>query len=188
VALVGVPGPASAATNTPDYGSWVTGPDCGGIGDHWGINAVDWPLWTVGDYDGFIVYGNKLSSRCDLMTGYFYTTTQPSYDTFSWSYGKQSYGGGDGSVAGKTCYVWAYIPTSGAGAPHARYDVWGLQGLTQHWLFWPGRTIDQETTSGWIYLGEHAMGSNDTVVVTLGNHDSTPGQDVGAGAMAFHCF
>jgi hypothetical protein len=74
---------------------------------------------------------------------------------------------------------------STAFTPHARYDVWGFQGTNQNWRFWAG--LNQNNVSGWIYLGDHGMGSNNTILVTLNNHAPSAGWELGAGAMAFEC-
>jgi hypothetical protein len=92
-------------------------------------------------------------------------------------------------MAGKTCYVWVYILNGYATDVSARYDIWGYNSSTgnQQWLFWPGKNINQDALTGWVYLGQHTMGSNDTVELTLGNDDSKYNDMVGAGSAAFEC-
>lgn len=181
--------PAGAVTNIPDTGSIVTGPNCP-TGYWW--NGSIYPNPTGGDYQGFEVYGERISGNCDSQSDYVWTDQSVVDDTFMWSVGSAE---GDGSVAGKDCYIWLYIPSENAGAPSVRYDVWATDdyGLGEvdppsgwHWLFWPGHYIDQNTTSGWVYIGQHSVGNSPDIVVTMTNKD-TAGWEIGAGSVAFHC-
>lgn len=196
-AVILAAGPAvtanAAVTNTPSRGATVVGPGCLGNTKwnspdqhfYWGGEE---PIDGDGDYTGSEIFGFPFSEvgSCTSYSMVYTSTTGSSGNFFAWQFGQ---GAGDGSVAGHTCYVWAYITDGYASARAARYDVWGVNSSTgaEQWLFWPGYNVNQNNLTGWIYFGEHAMGSNDTVLVTLGNHDSMADTAVGAGAMAFEC-
>jgi hypothetical protein len=182
--------PAGAVTNVPDRDSTVAGPNCPGNNFFW--NGGIWPSYGGGNYTGYQVYNNRQAGWCDSTSEYVWTDQSYADDTFMWTTGSLS---GDGSVAGRDCYVWVYVPSEDAGAPHARYDVWATDdyGLSEvnppegwHWLFWPGHTIDQNSTSGWVYIGQAQMGDYPDIVVTMTNQD-TAGWEIGAGSVAFHC-
>jgi hypothetical protein len=179
-------GAANAVTNTPSKGSYVAGPGCDG-GSHFGWSGgPDWLYPNpVGDYTGSLVYGFPETGTCANQTYYAYTTQGPANYQFYWFYGVAN---GDLSVAGLTCYVWAYIPSMYAVAYDALYRVHGADsnGNIGSLLF--THTVNQNPISGWVYLGEHAMGGYDTVAVELNNQDAShPGRQIGVGAMAFEC-
>ena len=120
--------------------------------------------------------------------------TDQSQADITWIWGEGT-AFGDSSVAGDTCYVWAYIPSENAGAPNARYDIWAATNLEigevngpagWHWLFWSGRNINQESTTGWIYFGEASVGNYPNIAITLTN-EATANWDIAAGSVAIHC-
>ena len=184
--------PAGAVGNSPDKDSIVAGPNCDG-GARFSWSSSIYPNNTHGDYAGYNPYNvSQSGDLCNTTSEYVWTDQNNVDTTWLWYEGTAS---GDGSVAGRDCYVWLYIPTQDAGAPSARYDVWATDdyGLSEvnppagwHWLFWPGHNVDQNTTSGWIYIGQHTMGNYPDVVVTLTNKD-TANWKIGAGSVAFHC-
>ncbi|HEV2371226.1 MAG TPA: hypothetical protein VGS19_03570 [Streptosporangiaceae bacterium] len=184
-------GPAYAVTNTPYTGAFVTGPNCEGGSHFWWSSSI-LPIVTGGDYTGHEVYNMKETDLCNDTSEYVWTDPGGVDTTWVWVEGT---GVGDLSVAGLDCYVWVYIPSENAGAPSARYDIWATNdyGLSEvnppagwHWLFWPGHNIDQQTTTGWVFLGQHPVGNYTNIAVTLTNRD-TAGWEIGAGSVAFDC-
>lgn len=85
-----------------------------------------------------------------------------------------------------SCHLWAYIPSQFAGDRHARYDFWADDEIGHlRWLGWPGRAIDQQTTSGCVDLGVVNISTTGALTVTLSNKDSlTPGWYAGAGDLS----
>jgi lysophospholipase L1-like esterase len=177
--------PAFAVSNTPANGSIVVGPGCNAIEKSVGAQPS---YIAAGDYTGHTTYGDSSTPLCTDTTFYILDVSGSATSTFEWIWGSPTFTNIP-NLEGQNCGVWTYIPTTDAGDRHARYDIWGITPSgTRNWLFWPGKTIDQENTSGWIYLGSHAMGGNAQIEVTLGNSDPTsPGWYTGAGDMAFSC-
>lgn len=189
IAVVGLSAPAAlAASNTPPGGSHVPGPGCGTYqGTGFWVEGATPSLVNSGDYTGNVVYGNTSTPACVNTTAYILDVAGNATSTFVWEYGANQ--SSSVNVQGDNCSAWAYIPTVDAGDQHARYDMWGVTSTgVRHWLSWPGHTVDQETTSGWIYLGSAATGGYATFAVTLTNSDpASPGWYTGAGAMAISC-
>jgi hypothetical protein len=180
---------AHATSNTPATGSDVVGPGCGADGIGVFLASGTSPnTVNAGDYTDFTKFNVSSSPRCTNTTWYVLDKSGSATTTFEWWYGLDTFNRTP-NIAGDSCTMWAYIPTADAGDRDARYDVWGeTPSGTMQWLFWPGHTIDQENTSGWVLLGTHSMGPDATAEVTLNNSDNAnPGWYTGAGAMAFSC-
>jgi hypothetical protein len=90
---------------------------------------------------------------------------------------------------GQSCHLWAYVPSEFAGDRHARYDFWADdQSGHLTWMGWPGHTVDQDTTSGWVDLGGVNVSPGLALTVTLSNKDSvSPGWYAGAGDLSAAC-
>ena len=179
---------AAAVSNTPPSGSHVSGAGCGayqGAGA-WEEGAAP-SLVNSGGYTGNVLYGNTSTPKCNNATWYILDVAGTATATFAWEYGAVQ--SSSVNVAGDSCSAWAYIPTADAGDRDARYDFWGVTSTSvRHWLAWPGHTVDQQNTSGWVYLGAATTGGYATFAVTLSNSDpANPGWDTGAGAMAISC-
>jgi hypothetical protein len=172
-----------AHADTVDYGSSVANPlTCHGP-DTGGSASSGWLWSSSGGYNSNDVIGSSSSPTCS--GGFAYKLSVSGSNTFSvdWTYGTQYH-----SVAGKTCKYWAYIPSNHAGAPNAKYFVFAWSPTDpSHYMF--NTLVNQETTTGWKYLGSAVIPSGHYATdVRLDNSEpSSPGWDVAFDAVAFHC-
>ncbi len=188
MALVCMPYPAAA--QDPGTGpSYLFGPGC--TLDRWGTYTTSgiWHTIGYGDYtpDGGQPLSFNPTRYCTGAT--MWTTTAPTRTAeFRWSF----------KLARRysSCFIYAYIPTANAGHYHARYDFW----VDGRWVAWPGKTIDQEATSGLLGLTTNpntdaaapiTVRGGETLVVKLGNEDAQYAADgvryVGAGDLDLVC-
>jgi hypothetical protein len=175
---------SAATAATLPAGTPIIGPGCNG---QWNATHVDadysgtWPS-VGGDYVGTRTYQGGGATVCTGNTHYILDGTQNTA-VFRWHFEV------DVNLT-TSCHIWAYIPTQNAGDRHARYDFWQDGGLGDlHWLGWPGKTIDQENTSGWTDLGSVTVPLDTYMLtITLNNQDTQdPGWYAGAGDMAINC-
>lgn len=168
----------------PSAGAVVIGPGCTNTNQYNYGASGSWSNVGSGDYTGSGVYGQNSSRSCTGSTSY---TLDQSTQTaqFRWHL-KTFCATGCTSVP---CKIWVYIPTVDAGDWDARYDFWaddGYGNLT--WLAWPGGNVNQESNSGWAYLGQVTVGNTHILTISLSNQDAAkPGWYAGAGDVAVSC-
>ena len=167
---------AAAATNPTPAGTpsgLIEGPGCTQTSGWYG-SGTSYSL-SGGDYSG----SDHLSGSCNNTTWWTWTNSSPTV-TYEWD--------DDNTIAYKSCTIYAYIPTTHAGAPNVRYDIWGADSqYNLHWIGWPGYTWNQQNLPGWYKLyGPVSLGNFWGLSVTMTNQ-ATPGWEIGAGDIGFTC-
>lgn len=192
IGMASAPDAAAATVGqsaTPPNGYFVAGPGCPNNDAVSTGASGTWTRVSGGDYSGNVVYGTPNDpsyGTCTNTTAYTLTTSSQTaqfrwhfYNVYSGYYNHAS-----------VCSVYAYMPTVDAGDHNARYDFWADDNNGHVvWEAWPGKTFNQETMSGWYYIGAaNVPGGYPTFTVSLSNADSAyPGWDAGAGAIAVNC-
>ncbi len=159
---------------TSPSGAAVIGPGCPQLNqthDDWD-NQGDW-AFGPGDYRGAACGGQSL-----------HILDQSSEPLFRWHVELRDRG------APHTCRVWAYVPAHTVGNGRAQYSFYSDDGNSALLPLRSPSTVDQDSASGWTYLGSTVVPAGTYLLtVLLGNPDTIAQQtwNASAGDLAYTC-